>query len=105
MTISEQLRVAGPTACGPGPPRHARVPTSAPVRCRSTGPRGGRLAGDVAVPEPAVPEINVHLEEKSSAYDRAVPDGLHVAAAWGWRVIVVAIMVAGSRTPWPTSPR
>ena len=26
---------------------------------------------------------------------QAVPDGLHVAAAWGWRVIVVTILVVG----------
>ena len=58
-------------------------------------PAADGATGTVAVTEPAVPEINVHLEEKNSVYDRAVPDGLHVAAAWGWRVIVVAVMVAG----------
>ncbi len=47
------------------------------------------------VPEiPEIPEINVHVEDVNSVYNQAVPDGLHVAAAWGWRVIVVAILVS-----------
>ena len=53
-------------------------------------------AAEPVVAEPATPaEINVHVEERGSAYDSAVPDGLHVAAAWAWRVIVVALLVLG----------
>jgi predicted PurR-regulated permease PerM len=48
---------------------------------------------DTGVPE--IPEVSVHVEDVNSRFNEAVPDGLHVAAAWGWRVIVVAIMVAG----------
>jgi len=40
------------------------------------------------------PEISVHVEDVNSRFNEAVPDGLHVAAAWGWRVIVVAILAA-----------
>ena len=41
-------------------------------------------------------EITVHVaEDKVRSFDDAVPDGLHVAAAWGWRVIVVAALVLG----------
>jgi predicted PurR-regulated permease PerM len=43
--------------------------------------------------ETEVPEISVHVEDMNSRFNEAVPDGLHVAAAWGWRVIIVAIMV------------
>jgi predicted PurR-regulated permease PerM len=53
-------------------------------------------AAEPAAAEPVAPaEINVHVEERGSAYDSAVPDGLHVAAAWAWRVIVVAMLVLG----------
>ncbi len=37
----------------------------------------------------------MHVEDVNSRFNEAVPDGLHVAAAWGWRVIVVAILLAG----------
>jgi predicted PurR-regulated permease PerM len=53
-------------------------------------------AAEPVVAEPPAPaEINVHVEERGSAFDSAVPDGLHVAAAWAWRVIVVAMLVIG----------
>ncbi|WP_232531433.1 AI-2E family transporter [Microlunatus antarcticus] len=56
-----------------------------------TGTRGDGADTDVA----EIPEVSVHVEDVNSRFNEAVPDGLHVAAAWGWRVIVVAIMVAG----------
>jgi predicted PurR-regulated permease PerM len=50
-------------------------------------------AAPAPAPEAAIPEINVHVEDVNSVYNQAVPDGLHVAAAWGWRVIVVAVLL------------
>ncbi len=41
-------------------------------------------------------EVTVHVaDDRARSFDDAVPDGLHVAAAWGWRVIVVAGLVLG----------
>ncbi|SEQ95403.1 AI-2E family transporter [Microlunatus flavus] len=66
-----------------------------PAAGSAAGPEPSRgAAAPVVAPTPPVNEINVHVEDKNSVYDQAVPDGLHVAAAWGWRVIVVAALVA-----------
>lgn len=77
--------------------RAARPATSGPDQAppRAVEPRGART-GSATVEGPAepVPEISVHVEDVNSRFNEAVPDGLHVAAAWGWRVIVVAILVA-----------
>lgn len=90
MTLPEQLRhrigkrVARPATGGPDLSlEEAVVPTSA-----RTEPVAGQGTGE------PVQEISVHVEDMNSRYNEAVPDGLHVAAAWGWRVIVVAVMVA-----------
>jgi len=74
----------------------ARSDATAPVRALPVGeaPSGGLVPLPGPDAEPAVPEINVHVEDLNSRYNEAVPDGLHVAAAWGWRVIVVAVLVA-----------
>ena len=75
------------------PQRLLRSPSRLRARLRE---RQLALAAEAPAPEPVVPpEINVHVEERASAFDAAVPDGLHVAAAWAWRVIVVALLVLG----------
>lgn len=94
MTISDQIRRGAERLRGKTGSEDAHGEAAAEVDA-AKAPGSAGAGTTVAVVEPALPEINVHLEEKSSVYDQAVPDGLHVAAAWGWRVIVVAIMVAG----------
>jgi len=92
MTISQQLRRGADRLRA----RTAEARARADARALPAAPTAPAADGaTVAVPESAVPEMHVHVEEKNSVYDQAVPDGLHVAAAWGWRVIVVAIMAAG----------
>jgi predicted PurR-regulated permease PerM len=92
VTLPEDLRhrigrrVARPATSGTeGPPKAAAAAVPAPS--------GKGASASTATGEP-VPEISVHVEDVNSRFNEAVPDGLHVAAAWGWRVIVVAILVA-----------
>ena len=96
MTSSEQLRrkigrrVARPAIGGPDVP----VPEGTAVVAPASRPASVTTsATSQGAPEP-VSEISVHVEDKNSRFNEAVPDGLHVAAAWGWRVIVVAVLVA-----------
>ena len=100
MSLLEQLRrrVGGVRSAlkSPEPAVAATPGTEVVVLPRSSpatvGSNGG-LGADGA--ETEAPEISVHVEDRNSRFNEAVPDGLHVAAAWGWRVIVVTIMVAG----------
>ena len=96
MTLSEQLRrIAGTrrsqsTSGTPTPPVAPRGAAALPKA-------GTTLValGDPAGPgEPGIPEVSVHVEDVNSRFNEAVPDGLHVAAAWGWRVIVVTALIA-----------
>ena len=99
MTLPEQLRrrLAGrrfwPIRRAPGVARPGQelVVQRGAVAAPAVAPFVGEVrdrAGDAEIPE-----ISVHVEDVNSRYNEAVPDGLHVAAAWGWRVIVVAILV------------
>jgi len=73
--------------------RQVAVPTKVALPAKvGTPPTEGKEWEGPEVPE--VAEISVHVENVESRYNEAVPDGLHVAAAWGWRVIVVAALVA-----------
>ena len=94
MTLSEQLRRRLGTRAG-----RSQDPVAAEVVERDRKvvvPQ--RSMTPVVVGEgqaaPDVQEISVHVEGVDSRFNEAVPDGLHVAAAWGWRVIVVAILAA-----------
>ena len=98
MTILEQLRRryggAGSSLRTPDPTAAAKsgAEPAAPARAAVKE----RTPAVPAVPaEPETTDISVHLEDPNSRFNEAVPDGLHVAAAWGWRVIVVTILVAG----------
>ena len=100
MTLPEQLRrkigdikTGRPTAGAPDvPPQDgpAALPGGA------AAPHVATTTDPVQVEPAAAParEISVHVEDTSSRFNEAVPDGLHVAAAWGWRVIVVVIVAA-----------
>ncbi|MGI3779622.1 MAG: AI-2E family transporter, partial [Janthinobacterium lividum] len=93
MTLSEQLRRRLGTRSDrqdPGGPLVAQEDRKTLV---ARVPGSAAVAGDGAT-SPEVQEISVTVEDTNSRFNEAVPDGLHVAAAWGWRVIVVAIMVA-----------
>ena len=98
MTLSEQLRRqagrlrsrAAAKDAPPEPGTTVRPTPRAAVAALPTGPG----AVPTATAEASTPEINVLVEDRSSRFNEAVPDGLHVAAAWGWRVIVVAALVA-----------
>ena len=109
MTLSDQIRrlagrsgrragtAAAAVQAGPVVPR-ARAAQATTAGGRSE-PDALAVAAAPAVPgitgvTGEVPEINVHVEDMNSRYNEAVPDGLHVAAAWGWRVIVVAMLIA-----------
>jgi predicted PurR-regulated permease PerM len=94
VTLPEDLRhrigrrVARPAASGPPvPPQEEKVAVPS-----GTGTATGTVVS-TGTGEP-VSEISVHVEDVNSRFNEAVPDGLHVAAAWGWRVIVVALLVA-----------
>lgn len=97
MTLTDQLRrIAARSAR-----RTRRAPAAALEGPPTTAvPAGERSSTAVVSPTPdgavalEVPEISVHVEDVNSRYNEAVPDGLHVAAAWGWRVIVVAMLIA-----------
>ena len=98
MTFLEQLRgrYAGARARlrTPGPTAADQPGTDVVVLPRSAV---RQLVGEdhTASAETETTDISVHVEDRNSRFNEAVPDGLHVAAAWGWRVIVVTIMVAG----------
>ena len=94
MTFLEQLRRRCPAPAPPGRPP-AR---SSPDDDVSQPAPAGRPDAAAAAPEAAGTTQDITRARRrtpSSRYNEAVPDGLHVAAAWGWRVIVVAIMVIG----------
>ena len=48
----------------------------------------------VPTPAPALP-TEVTVRTPAAEFDRAVPSGLQVAAAWSWRVLLVVAMVLG----------
>ncbi len=75
VPTDDSIDVDGPTA-----ETLAVTPDPAPT---------GALIGSAAGPTTAVVITN------SSDFDRAVPRGLQVAAAWSWRVIIIAIMLYG----------
>ena len=100
MTLPEQLRrkigdlkAGHPTA---GTPDAAPQDGPAVLPGGSAAPHVATVPPTVEAESAAVPaqEISVHVENTSSRFNEAVPDGLHVAAAWGWRVVVVAVMAA-----------
>ena len=106
MTLPEQLRrKIGDIKAGrqiPGAPD--ALGRDRPVALPGVGggshimSKGRQEPGEPGAPgepgEQEIPEVTVHVEDVNSRYNEAVPDGLHVAAAWGWRVIVVTIMIA-----------
>lgn len=98
MTLPEQLRRQANRLRSRSMAKDLRVgavPAVAPAARRAAGALpAGPLPLEVPAADPSPPEINVHVEDVNSRYNEAVPDGLHVAAAWGWRVIVVAVLVA-----------
>jgi predicted PurR-regulated permease PerM len=106
VTIPEQLRRGpGPAPVVPDEPTGPDAAVQEPMvdvprdpgtpRPGVAEPAGPVDETDEPAEDPApIPEINVHVEDVNSVYNQAVPDGLHVAAAWGWRVIVVAILAA-----------
>ncbi|HEY0240952.1 MAG TPA: AI-2E family transporter [Friedmanniella sp.] len=100
MTLPEQLRSKiGRARSGA---QVAPAPDVAPTGRAAAAPRQPATplvaSQDLAVKDGTdateIPEISVHVEDVNSRYNEAVPDGLHVAAAWGWRVIVVAALIA-----------
>jgi predicted PurR-regulated permease PerM len=46
-------------------------------------------------PEPAPQAETAAASTKTAEFDATVPRGLHVAAAWSWRVILVVILLCG----------
>ncbi|HET9648475.1 MAG TPA: AI-2E family transporter [Microlunatus sp.] len=77
--------------------------TGAPATTAWTSPAPS--GGPPAVSTPVPPETIVAagagdvpsplIATSTSEFDRSVPRGLQIAAAWSWRVIIIAIMVYG----------
>ena len=89
-------------ADGPGPPSEA--PTPGFVAPRSAAPAASGSAENrpavptppaVVPPTPPPPPTEVTVVTPGAEFDRAVPPGLQVAAAWSWRVLLVVAVIFG----------
>lgn len=104
MTTEQLRRGSDPEPDGPPPAEGAPHPDGTvqepmvDVPADAGTPRTGTTAEDLLEggrDRDRMPEISVHVADLDSGFNQVVPVGLHVAAAWAWRVIIVAALVAG----------
>jgi putative heme transporter len=68
-------------------PEAPTAPAGAAVGATTPSPPG--------VAPPAAPPTEVTVVSPASEFDKAVPPGLQIAAAWSWRLLLVVAMVLG----------
>jgi predicted PurR-regulated permease PerM len=77
---------------------YAASESDAPAAPAATAAAAGEAAPPALPPAaPAVPAppTEVTVVTPASEFDRAVPPGLQIAAAWSWRVLLVVLLVLG----------